>query len=133
MVGSLEDVLGALDRLSAEMAREDGPPIEQWVLSIARRQALVERIAAFQPLDPAIAERLEHIVRLGDAAANRLNAAREGEQALGFGSLLRDGHDAPRDQMSWCKLSAEGLGLTPAAMFVNVDVPSSVLAQKLRE
>jgi ABC-type transporter Mla subunit MlaD len=99
MLGTLEDVLGALDRLSAEMAREDAPPIEELVASVARRQALVERIAAFQPLDPAIAERLEHIVRLGNTAASRLNSARE--------SLRRD-----IEEMDRMRRFAEGLGHT---------------------
>ena len=99
MLGSLEDVLGALDRLSAEMAREDGPPIGELVEAIARRQALVERIAAFQPLDPAIAGRLDRIVRLGDTAVHRLNSARE--------SLRRD-----IEEMDRMRRFAEGLGHT---------------------
>ena len=99
MLGSLEDVLGALDRLSAEMAREDGLPLEQLVERIARRQALVERIAAFQPLDPAIAERLDRIARLGDIAATRLDVGRE--------ALRRD-----LEEMDRMRRFAEGLGHT---------------------
>ena len=99
MLGSLEDVLGALERLSAEMAREDGPPLEHLVESIARRQALVERIAAFQPLDPTIAERLERIVRLGDTAATPAGSGRE--------SLRRD-----IEEMDRMRRFAEGLGHT---------------------
>ncbi|MEI9973596.1 MAG: hypothetical protein WDO73_17065 [Ignavibacteriota bacterium] len=77
MLGSLEDVLGALERLSAEMARPDGPPLPELTQMIARRQALVERIAAFQPLDAALAVRLDGIARLGVVAGDRLDAARE--------------------------------------------------------
>jgi hypothetical protein len=73
----LEDVLTALERLSAEMARADGPPLDGLVKMIARRQALVERIAAFQPLDPAVCERLGGIVRMGAAAGGRLAEVRE--------------------------------------------------------
>jgi hypothetical protein len=99
VLGSLEDVLGALDRLSAEMAREDGPPLAQLVECIARRQALVERIAAFQPLNPAIAEQLDRIARLGDTAATRLHAGRE--------ALRRD-----IEEMDRMRRFAEGLGHT---------------------
>jgi len=99
MVGSLVDVLSALDRLTAEMAGVDKRPIADLVDAIARRQALIERLAAFQPLDPAIAERLARIVKLGDTAAIRLNAARE--------SLRRD-----IEEMDRMRRFAEGLGHT---------------------
>jgi hypothetical protein len=77
MRGSLDDVLTALERLTAELARADGPPLDLMVKMIARRQALVERIAVFQPLDPAVHERLSGIVRMGAAAGGRLNDVRE--------------------------------------------------------
>jgi len=75
--GSLEDVVTALERLSAEMVRADGPPLDVLVKMIARRQALVERIAAFEPLDPAVRERLGGLVRMGAAIGSKLNIARE--------------------------------------------------------
>jgi hypothetical protein len=99
VVGSVEDVLGALDRLSADMAREDAPPIGELMAAVARRQALIERLAAFQPLDPAIAERLAHIAKLGDTAAIRLDAARE--------ALRRE-----IEEMDRMRRFAEGLGHT---------------------
>jgi hypothetical protein len=99
VLGSLEDVLGALERLSAEMARSDAPPLFEMVQMIARRQALVERIAAFQPLAIAVAERLDRIVRMGDTAAGRLGVARE--------SLRRD-----IEEMDRVRRFAEGLGHT---------------------
>jgi hypothetical protein len=77
MRGSLEDILGSLERLSTEMAGTEGPPLDALIKMIARRQALVERIAAFEPLDPAVRERLERIVRMGALIGSRLNAARE--------------------------------------------------------
>jgi hypothetical protein len=97
--GSLEDVLVALERLSAEMAREDVLPVGTLVQTIARRQSLVERIAAFQPLDPTLRERLDGILRMGDRANVRLNTARE--------SLRREIENLDR-----LRLFAEGLGHT---------------------
>ncbi len=77
MIGSVEDLLGALERLSADMARPDGPVLAELVRMVAHRQALIERIAVFQPLDPALGERLHEILRMGDVASNCLNVARE--------------------------------------------------------
>ena len=77
MRGSLEDVLTALERLSGEMARADGPPLSAMVPMIARRQALVERLAAFQPLDPAVRQRLCGLLRTGAIIAGRLDTGRE--------------------------------------------------------
>ena len=77
MRGSLEDVLTALERLSAAMARSDGPLLEGLVKGIARRQVLVERVAAFQPLDRSACERLGGVVRMGADIGRRLNLARE--------------------------------------------------------
>ena len=99
MRGCVEDVLSALERLSAEMARHDGPALTELVGMVARRQALVERIAAFLPLDPAVGKRLDRILRMGDTAADRLNTARE--------SLRRDIENVDR-----VRLFAEGLGHT---------------------
>jgi hypothetical protein len=77
MQGSLDEVLAALERVSNEMAHADGVPIDELVRLVARRQTLVDRIAAFQPLAPSVCERLGSIVRKGAIAEGRLNAARE--------------------------------------------------------
>lgn len=99
MRGSIEDVLTALERLSAEIARPDGPALVEFVRMVARRQVLIERIAAFQPLDPAMGERLDGILRMGRAASERLHVARE--------SLRRDLEDMDR-----VRRFGEGLGHT---------------------
>ena len=77
MRGSLDEVLTALESVSNEMACADGIPLDALVRMIARRQMLVERIAAFQPLDASVCERLGSIVRQGAIAESRLNIARE--------------------------------------------------------
>lgn len=77
MRGSLEEVLAALERVTSEMARADGLPIDALVRMVARRQMLVDRIAAFQPLDPSVCERLGSIVRKGAIAEGRLDVARQ--------------------------------------------------------
>jgi hypothetical protein len=77
VTGTLEDVLTSLERMSAEMARADGPPLAALIPMIARRQILVERIAAFQPLHPDVRDRLAGLVRSGAIIAGRLNVERE--------------------------------------------------------
>jgi len=77
MRGSLDEVLTALERVSGEMAAADGVPIDTLIRLIAQRRVLIDRIAAFQPLDPSVCERLGSIVRKGAIAECRLNTARE--------------------------------------------------------
>jgi len=99
MRGSLEDVLHALENLCMEMAGPDAPPLTELVEMIARRQALVERLAAFQPLDPAVGARLEGILRMGALASERLDVGRE--------SLRQD-----IENLEGVRRFAEGLGHT---------------------